>query len=1008
MLFRVFPTERSLALSASLFALLTLSLGVMLRSAQTALFLHHFDASWLPYHYAAVAVCMMGVSILYAKFSQGRTWRLDLGSLVVAALLLLGCRLALLWFPSGPLVFCIAVLALLVSQFTMLICFTSINISLDSRQTKRILPLVGAGATLGSMMGGAVVALVAAHWQNDALFSVASLWLLGLATLPLLLHRLAPAESQGARATIPGPSTFGQAVGEGLTTVAQSPYLRNIAAIVALCGASQLCIDFLFKVTLKGAFDKEAMSEFLGMYYVVFNSLMLLSQLFVVGRVASVFRLGTLAMLSPAAILIGSLIAGAAFAAGTNPFLPYVALELLADLFVLTLFSQSRDAAYAPIGPTFRRQANVLIRGVIKPATTLGGSVLIIGLARLPSWAVLVPIAGLSALWLWRAHVMGRLYFEQVRKSLKKRQLLTDGNTNASMAMDGETLRHLLAELPRMEGQGQRFALELLAENGHGADYCRGLLYDNSLPNRLLGFSVLAENFPDQRNMLLQVLQRTDNRQLLRQGIRQLKSLPDEQLAIWAQHDDPWVRAEIWALDRFIPPELSGASLKPLGLSTEARRAVAYALGNRRGAVAILLELLQDGDIAVQREAIASAGRRKLLEALPLLLEFLGSKELAPATVDALVAYGDVALDSLLVDARERPRAAQRATIRVLSRLSHPQAEKALIGRLQVEEDLGQFDRTLRALLRGGKRARPDGGAGCHDLAEREILRAFILRICRERIAADLSAGPATMPSALLSGDSALLQVLHHEADFQHDRCWYRIFALLELSYGDGETVRNARLSWQSADSRLRAFALEALHSLVEPRHGDLLVPLMEGGGEHTGLIQELDHVQLKAELQEDYRCLLSRWGGPWVSDLLCEKASPPRLDWIAGLGSVSLFQSLSASALEKLSRISELRHFEPGQALCRQGDDGFHLYSICSGSADVLVDGKPVNVVGPGAAVGEVALLDGFPRTATVIATSDLDALEISRDAFLNLVGQEASVARGVISGLVGHLRRQ
>jgi HEAT repeat protein len=1015
LLFRVFPAERSLALTASLFALLTLCLGVMLRSAQTALFLDNFDPSWLPYHYAAVALCMMGVSIFYAKISQGRTWRLDLACLFIAALLLLGCRLALLWVPSKALVFLIAVLALLVSQFSMLICFTSINISLDSRQTKRILPLVGAGATLGSMLGGVLVAFVAGHWQNDALFAVAGLWLLVLAFLPLLLHRLSPSEARKQGGITKSP-TFAQAVGEGLNTVLKSSYLRNIAIVVALCGASQLCIDFLFKVTLKSTFEKEAMSEFLGLYYIVFNSLMLLSQLFVVGRVASVFRLGTLAALSPAAILVGAVICGVVFASGMRPFLAYVGLELLADLFVLTLFSQSRDAAYAPIGQSFRRQANVLIRGVIKPATTLGGSILILALARLPSWALLIPIAVFALLWLWRARIMGQLYFLQVRKALKRRQLLTDANTNAAMTMDGQTLRHLREELPRLQGQGLRFTLELLAENGYGLDYCRGLLKAPGLEKRILGFTVLAENFPEEQRQLLAYLQATNEPALLRQGISLLNAIPIEPLRAWAEHPDPWVRAEVWALDRFVPPEFNWQPPAPLGLSREFRQAAAYALGFRQEQEALLLALLVDADLGVRKEAIASSGRRRLLPALPFLIDALKQPELSAAAVESLAAYGEGALDVLSSGLNETGETVQRGIISALARIDHPQAEAVLIDRLQAEKDLGQFDRLLRALLRGGKRKEACGGRVGHDLVEREILRALILRICCERIRDDTAAS------------DSLGAILLHEGNFQQERCWSRIFALLELSYGHGETVRNARLSWQSSDGRLRSFALEALNALVDAGHRDLLIPLMEGGGKHTGLIEELDHDQLKAELQLDTIILFSRWGGKWLTGLagpgvyqdtgaaLNHEELQSRIlaalgsgiDGLASLSAVGLFGSLSAFALQKLVRISEEKHFSTGSRVCEQGEEGEHLYSIYRGNASIWVDEKQVNEVGPGSAVGEIALLDGCPRTATVVATTDIDVLRISRQNFLQLVAQEPGVARGVISGLIGHIRRQ
>ena len=74
-------------------------------------------------------------------------------------------------------------------------------------------------------------------------------------------------------------------------------------------------------------------------------------------------------------------------------------------------------------------------------------------------------------------------------------------------------------------------------------------------------------------------------------------------------------------------------------------------------------------------------------------------------------------------------------------------------------------------------------------------------------------------------------------------------------------------------------------------------------------------------------------------------------------------------------------------QAIVRQGDPADVAYVIVAGEADVIGDGRHLAVSGPGDTVGEIALLKDGHRTATVRARTDMDLLEMDRDAFLDAV---------------------
>jgi Cyclic nucleotide-binding domain len=102
-----------------------------------------------------------------------------------------------------------------------------------------------------------------------------------------------------------------------------------------------------------------------------------------------------------------------------------------------------------------------------------------------------------------------------------------------------------------------------------------------------------------------------------------------------------------------------------------------------------------------------------------------------------------------------------------------------------------------------------------------------------------------------------------------------------------------------------------------------------------------------------------------------------------------------------------KIRRFDTGAVVCRQGDAGETLFLVLDGILDVTVDGNSLGVVGPGAVVGERAVLEGSPRTATLTGTTAVKVAEapadaIDRDALARLATghrREVSVVDGEVT---------
>jgi CRP-like cAMP-binding protein len=123
-------------------------------------------------------------------------------------------------------------------------------------------------------------------------------------------------------------------------------------------------------------------------------------------------------------------------------------------------------------------------------------------------------------------------------------------------------------------------------------------------------------------------------------------------------------------------------------------------------------------------------------------------------------------------------------------------------------------------------------------------------------------------------------------------------------------------------------------------------------------------------------------------------------------LASVSLFSACSKKELQAVARASDEVDLPAGKVLCEQGTIGREAFIIVAGTADVRRNGKKVADVGPGACIGELALLDHGPRTATVTATTDLTVLVIGAREFAAIVDEVPPIAHKLLRSLAERVR--
>jgi CRP-like cAMP-binding protein len=123
-------------------------------------------------------------------------------------------------------------------------------------------------------------------------------------------------------------------------------------------------------------------------------------------------------------------------------------------------------------------------------------------------------------------------------------------------------------------------------------------------------------------------------------------------------------------------------------------------------------------------------------------------------------------------------------------------------------------------------------------------------------------------------------------------------------------------------------------------------------------------------------------------------------------LGKVWLFERCSNRELDLLQEAATEMEFPAGKALTTQGETGRHFMVIVEGEAEVSRDGTQIAVLGPGSFFGEMSLLDGQPRTATVTTREPTRVLMITTAAFNGALATMPSVDRKMLTVLAARLR--
>ncbi len=130
-------------------------------------------------------------------------------------------------------------------------------------------------------------------------------------------------------------------------------------------------------------------------------------------------------------------------------------------------------------------------------------------------------------------------------------------------------------------------------------------------------------------------------------------------------------------------------------------------------------------------------------------------------------------------------------------------------------------------------------------------------------------------------------------------------------------------------------------------------------------------------------------------------------------LRACGLFGHADDTTLDALAAALRVRRFRKGETVFHQGDPGDALFIVATGSVKVVLPSNEgaepaiVAVLGPGEFFGELAILDGAPHSATIVAVEPAETLVLRREAFLELIDTEPELRRALLASLAVEIRR-
>jgi len=1007
----------------------TFSLGLtlaLLIIPASAIFLSTYGSERLPYTYIVIA--LFGFISASTLTTLQRRWslpKLAITTSGILAALFFAAWLALTIASAQWVSFVLLVIFDLLLQIGFVYIGGQAGRLFNVRQIKRLFPRIVSGFAMGFLVGG-IIAVPLINWlgktENLLLTTMMS-------ALMLLVFQVLTSRSFRMELSQDTHSSNQQSL-PPLRKLLTKRFVALIFLYQMLSGMGAKLLDFLlFDQAARRFTGSEALATFVGNYTWILNLTDLLFLALLAGFLLNRFGLRFGLSANPSVVGVLAL-AGLAIGLFAGPdILPFFILVLVARISNIALTDgttrASLNAAYQALPPVERLAVQTSVEGIGMPlALGITGVILLIftTLAGLTLFHLLIFILLVAGTWLVVGNLVFRDYGANLLHILKRRALgeaeltIADSSTLAVVErlVNSDRLREVRLGLDMLtETRHPSLTGHLLAMADKGSqeiqlealERIEGLKLTEALP--VIDKVVDQSSDPGVKQAALQALA----------AIRGEEALPD----LVPYLDDPQEQVRIGAMVGLLRyagnPEIMSVQsrLADMGNSADPalRRSLALVLEKAEMPELhqILFSLLKDEDVSVRCAALLAASRVPHPSLTAVIVANLENVATRSAAMSALVSTGSDLMPFVEGALAENDRKKARWLLGVCRQVKGP----------VVVELLRQYihfpDRSIRAEILATL-------AACDFQAEERERDAIIELVQREaQYASYLLAAQAD-----LGGEGALAALQRALAD-ELLSGYQRLFHLLSFLY-DSRAMRRAAGLLGSGGRQGQALVLEVLDVILQSDIKGWLLPLVEPGHGPEKRLQALaSHFPVaRFTWQDRLLNILENADQEESSDWVraCAFYAATHLDMaenyvyaegdsmlltierVAILNQVEIFAGTPDYTLAAIAQILEEVELEPGQTFIEKDALEDCMYIVVEGKVRVHNNGQTIITLGPGNTVGELAVLDPEPRSASVTAEDKVLLFRLAKEAFDEAMADRPEIAQGVIRALTRRVREQ
>ena len=813
----------------------------------------------------------------------------------------------------------------------------------DTRRAKRLFPLFAAGEILGSVTGGLLTDPLVGLIGTENLFLV---WALALATSFALCRVVlsaagTDAQPRARRARRSTSPLKDLTVAFGYVTRSRLLVWMTLAAVLFSVLFFSLYLPWATAATER-FHDADALAGFFGLFWAAMTGAAFLVSVLLTNRLFGRFGIATMMMVLPL-LYVGSF----GILLASSGFVTLVVLRFVDGVWLQGVASPAWETLTNVIPDARRDQVRTFLNGgPAQAGTVIAGVIALVGqdvLSPRQFAAIGLATAAITVFVTWRVRAS---YASALVDALRegRPEVFPDvavAGVPFAFDRDAQTLRSLLEAAQDGHAPVRRLAVQLLVD------------VDGERATRSLERALRDADATVRAQAVAALAPRLGKDERL-----------DALLPLVAD-PDPTVAASAAAATAG-GPNGSASAVRLATLAEDAdplvRTATLRSLATAPAGVAIPLasRALGDEDPGVRAAALRTLAAVDANEALEPALRLFEdpSPRVRDAAVDAAALAGDRAVDAVLASL-ERP-GARGAALRTLARL-----------------DLGGREAAVRTFVV----ERATEAAGDHRLA---------------------AAVPSDRAAAGLLRDALLARAR------SNGRAALRALSLTSI---DGGAVRSAIESLDARDAGQVANALETIEatadgslsrpilSLWEPT--ERVLPVGTDVGQDDWLERTLaDDDAFIAACAE--AVVVERRGGDGTART---GTSMPLIERVLFLRRVPLFDELAPADLGAIAEVAHERSFTDGEVLASEGELGDELLIVASGTVRVETGGAEIARRGRGEVVGEMSLITGGPRMASLMADGDVRAIRIGRREFESMIHDRPDIGIGVMRVLAHRL---